>query len=187
MARISKLVGDMFEAGIEGKLELLKQTGVLAWAEKQQPEWFYNRKLRVWMRGTPSGADFHGTLVEQLGGLSFALEAKSTGPEDGDDGVLILEKRITPTQRAHLDAVWAANRCAFLAAQFRRPAAPWLTAVIPWGLVPWEKAITRHRLHAEHVEQWRVPMNLHLFEHLLPRRRQPESALERLAADVDAD
>lgn len=162
MAKISDSVGRAFEEAIENKLTVLKQTRIVAWWEHQQPRMF--RRGGVWLKGEASGADFSGVLE---GGRAFALEAKSVGPEHEREPVLILEKHVSEKQRDHLNAVARAGGLAVLAVQFRHELAPWLTAVITWSSVPWERAKVRSHLRAEACARHRIPADRHLFEHLI--------------------
>jgi len=169
MASISKQVGDAFEAVAERKLELMRAIGVVEYFEKQNPSLVFGGPKRGWQRGEASGADFHGVLDARFYGRAFALETKSVDLDS--EKPYLADERITPKQWAHLDSVWRANRCAFLAVQFRAAARPWFTAVIPWGIVTWSIAKTRHRLIPEDARPFVVPTEVHLFEHLLDDRK----------------
>lgn len=169
MAKISDSVGKSFEESIGNKLRVLQQLRVVSWWEHQQPELYSlgvvkrgPRMVPAFGKGKPSGADFAGFLA---GGQAFALEAKSVA--EGSSLVLEDDTHFSPKQRDHLQAARAAGAASFLAVQFRRTAAPWLIAVIPWADVPWEKAQKHHHLRAEAAELWRLPTDAHLFEHMV--------------------
>jgi hypothetical protein len=157
-------VGVAFETFVRNRLLMLQQRQIVAWWEKQEPSWFYDGRRKAWQRGAPSGADFHGVLST---GAAFAIEAKSTGPEDDKRCDLILEARVSEKQRKHLDAIAAIGGPAFLAVQFRPTNEPWTTAIIPWREVPWRRAVSRHHLEGEAAQPWRLPQGRDLFEHLI--------------------
>lgn len=165
MAKISDDVGKAFETSIGNKLRVLQQLRIVAWWEHQQPAMF---KLKgLWRKGAPSGADFSGILE---GGRGFAVEAKSIGPKKSGAPIsLVLEDddHFSPKQREHLNAAASAGAAAFLAVQFRREAAPWVVAIIPWRDVPWERAQKHHHLRPMAALPWQLPMDRTLFEHLL--------------------
>lgn len=174
MARKSDDLGRAFEEAGENKLRVLHQKGVVAWWEHAQPELFSlgvvrrgARVIQAWGKGKPSGADFNGILGPQSGctGLGFAVEFKSLGP----DASLVLEDEdhFSPRQRAHLTCAADAGALSLLAVQFRLADQPWITAVIQWRDLPWEKAKKHHHLRAEACARWRIPTGSHLFEHLL--------------------
>lgn len=175
MGHFANDAGKAWEQTVDRRLAMLKHTGVVAWYEHQQPELYSlgmvrrgGRMIQAFGKGAPSGADFSGALV---GRTAFGVEAKSKGPKEGADPILILEDDVSDRQREHMDTLARAGHLAVLAVQFRLERDPWVLAAIPWLEVPWEVPRSRHVLRHTAALPWRIPTEVHLFEHLLIEKK----------------
>lgn len=141
MGHASREAGKSFEKRVQNALDAARQSGVVLWWTHQQPI--------MTMRGKPigqSGADFSLLL---RGGLGGAIEAKSV------KGKRLMRDAIQPEQTRHLNIFAKAGCLALLAVEFRDEDSGIYSAhLVPWNLVPWEKARTAESVTRDAILDW---------------------------------
>lgn len=122
-----------WEGRVENALEAAKQSRIVADFVHTEPA--FTRQ------GIPlerSVTDFVGALE---GGLAIGIEAKSTKEHRFPFA------KVSGRQVEYLDALWRGGSLAMLAIEFREDGTGILRQfMIPWGEVPWEKAISAKTL-----------------------------------------
>ncbi len=161
MGHFTRDIGKQLEDATATKLTVLRQQGIVAWWQKNDPS--YRRRGGFYQPTIASGADFSGTF---MGGLSFALETKSIGvkKETGKIDEFCLEQRIPVVQLDHLNATARSGAVSILVLQFRHPNAPWALFGVPWLQVPWRKHRVRHFVTHDDLGSFRLPAHTMILD-----------------------
>jgi len=151
----AQAAGEAFEELVEGLLKAATQTGLVADWEHTQP--LFRRLGAGRFAPVAAGrADYSGMLV---GGLAFALECKSTKE------ARFYRRQLPPRQVAHLDATLRGGGLALLAVEFREAIHVHRFA-IPWGAIPWARALSADSIRASALEIHRLRYPWLLEPHL---------------------
>lgn len=180
----AKRFGQAFENVLQAHLNGAVISGLVSWWDHSQASFKCLSKKRF-VPIKAGCADFIGQLS---GGLSFAMEAKSTDQER------FYRSAILDDQAKQLDAAAKGGGLALLAVQFRVPLetnsrymtwGSFPSFVVPWQSVPWKAARSALSVTLDDLRGWEIetPIFLARFGAQCPTCRQVKS-IRRAGAEV---